>query len=144
MAVKYFSVFNACISGFVAGINTGKTQINGASGEPVEPSDFSAQYAAAVLFATEVDATLQSAESIPGNLAGMVSAGATVLMTTAALANAGQSLPTMMAALSTAAWFQKSLPVDANGNPFTAADYATIANTVAAQFLEACVNTVDT
>jgi hypothetical protein len=146
MTVKYYSVYNACIAGTLAGSQAGrKTLNNPTTGDQVEPADFATQLAAAQIFATEVDAILQSTIGPPANLAALVNDGATVVPASASVANAAQSLPPAMAAQASALWSGTTFPPinSTTGNPWAAADYQPFANSLAAQFLEYCTGTAN-
>jgi hypothetical protein len=141
MAVVNFVLYNAAIAGFMAGIKSQKLHLTVNSGAQVEPTDFADVSAAGVLFATEVDAILQTVVSPPANIARLVSGGATAVPGTAAAANAAESLPSAMCAMSKAAWEGRGLPYDANDVAFTSVDYQPVANAVVALFVEFAANT---
>jgi hypothetical protein len=137
MAVKYFTIYNACIAGVMAGSQAGKLTLlsPSGSGAAVQPADFSSILTSAQAFAVEVDAVLQSAgSSTPANLAALVSEGATVAPTTGSVANAYVSLPTAMAEMAESMWAARTVngTLDAGGQ---------MANSLAAQFLEFCSGT---
>jgi hypothetical protein len=142
MAVVNFVLYNAALAGFMAGLQSQRLQILEASGAQTEPADFAPIATAGVLFATEVDAILQTVVSPPANIARLVSGGATAVPATATVANAAESLPSAMCAMSKAAWEGRSLPSDpATQLPFTQADYQPVANAVVALFVEYAANT---
>jgi hypothetical protein len=142
MALHNFVLYNNAISGMMAGVQSGKLKLtNSSTGEEVEPSDFSDIAAAAVIFAGEVDAILQTVSSPPANIALLVSGGATVVPATAAGANAAESLPAAMCAICKAAWEGRGLPLESSGVSFAAADYQPVANAVVALFVEFASNT---
>lgn len=141
MALHNFVLYNNAISGMLAGLQSGRLQLVDSSGE-VEPADFAAQAAAAVLFGTEVDAILQTVSSPPANIALLTTGSATVVPSTAAGANAAESLPSAMCAMCKAAWEGRSLPTNpTTGLPFVQADYQPVANAVVALFVEFASNT---
>ena len=140
MTIVNFALYNAAAAGFLDGVQS--LQLTEADGvTPVAPADFAAQVAASYVFATEVDAVLQTVVSPPANIALLLNAGATRVPGSSSQANAAESLPGCMAALSRVAWKGRSLPYDANGVAFVAADYEPVANFVVQAFVEWCAST---
>lgn len=147
MAIKYPTLQNAAAAGMISGIQTGRLPITDASGEPVEPSDFSGLVTAAFLFSTEFDTVLQTVVSPPSNLASLISAsGVTQVPATAAESNAAESLPPAVIGVCKALFEGRSWPLlnATTGAPFAAADYATLANTAVSLFVEYAANTTNT
>lgn len=141
MAIVNFVLYNNALSGFVSGVQSGKLKLVEAGGGQVEPTDFLAVVTAGKLFAQEVDAILQTVVSPPANIGSLTASGATVVPATAAVANAAESLPAAMCAIARAAWEGRDLPIDANGVPYSAADYQPVANAVVSLFVEFAANT---
>jgi len=117
MAAVVPSIFNAALTGFVAGMMTTRPNIDPTSG------DYAAFTAAGVVFATAFDIAIGADATLAG-------AGATVVPATAANANSGETRPSLALSLCTAYWSGKSL----NG---TAADLAAGTYTVAIAAIKA-------
>jgi hypothetical protein len=143
MSIVNITLYNAAIAGCLAGSQAQRLQLFNAGGtDPVEPSDFSSSVTNAKLFAAEVDAVLQTVVSPPANIALLVSGGSTVVPSTAAEANASQSLPSAMVGFCKAAWSGRTFPpLDSSGTPYTQAEYNAVANTVVSLFVEYAANT---
>ncbi len=142
MAVVNFVIYNNALSGFIAGIQSQKLKIfEPGTTDQVEPSDFSTIVTAGKLFATEVDAILQTVVAPPANIGSLTSAGATVVPATAAVANAAESLPAAICAMSKSAWEGRGLPLNSDDTPWIQSQYQPIANAVVSAFVEFAANT---
>jgi hypothetical protein len=138
-------LYNAAAAGFCAGISSKRLTLLENDYDPIEPSDFLSVVTAAFVFASEVDAIINAASATyPGSVGLLITAGEggnnTVVPGTAAQANAAESLPGALVFLCKAAWEGRSLPLDANQLPFTAADYQPVANLVVSEFFEFCLH----
>ena len=142
-------LYNCAAGGCLAGALAQRMPTLDQVFDPIEPSDFNTLVTAAFVFATAVNEALTAASGVPTNVTSLTttfeSAPVTVVPSSAAVANASQSLPGAMVYICKAAWDKRSFPpLDQSGAAATVADYAVIANACVAEFLEYAASTTNT
>ena len=135
-------LLNCAAAGAFAGAQSGRQPVADNAGVIPTVADYAATALSAAAFGYAIDAALHNASSPPASIALLVSGGLgghALAPSTAASANATESLPIAMGIISKAFFDTRPVIVDASLGAETA-DYSTQANSVAAQFLESIAN----
>jgi hypothetical protein len=147
--VKFVPLANVAMGAAMAGMISGRQDLYDGNGNPLAQTSFATQVATAAAFAAEIDAQLVAQQialggGFPTHVADMVGAPdwSTVPPTTNFLTNALYTYTPAMGCLCKAIFDGRGIPKDANGVAYVQADYADMANTVVAQFLQYAINGV--
>jgi hypothetical protein len=128
-------LFNACLAGALAGLQSTRQPIHDASGVLVQPADFLVPVEVAENFSTEEQAALYSPPLptvVPSYVSSIGSANESYPPVTALDANAAQSLPVAMAVLSASIFDGRNVPYNAAGSPEPSTFFSVWANSVGA------------